>query len=346
MTGADKEREIDQTISAADLEPVDDLCHLVLLGAGASYAAFPNGDKNGKKLPLMNDFIETIGMAELADASGIPWRGRNFEEFYSELHQDDRRKDIRRNIECFVAEYFSSLELPDEPTIYDYLLLSLREKDVIATFNWDPFLFQAIHRNRQVSSPPQIYSLHGNVAIAYSFKEDGRLHINLVKEHDALLPSGYKLPPLLFPVTEKNYQTDPFISSQWESMKEALRHAYLFTIFGYGAPSTDVEAVKLMKEAWGDVNHRQFEQTEIIDIRDEDDLTSVWDPFIHTHHYDVHRSFFDSILARAPRRSVEATWAQDMEAEFVRDNPVHQSLTLTELQEWFRSLVDAEASSE
>ena len=30
--------------------------HLVVLGAGASRAAFPDGDKNGKRLPLMADF--------------------------------------------------------------------------------------------------------------------------------------------------------------------------------------------------------------------------------------------------------------------------------------------------
>jgi len=31
---------------------------VVILGAGASLAAFPDGDKNGKKLPLMCDFVE------------------------------------------------------------------------------------------------------------------------------------------------------------------------------------------------------------------------------------------------------------------------------------------------
>ena len=32
--------------------------HVVILGAGASYAAFPNGDMHGRKLPLMNNFVE------------------------------------------------------------------------------------------------------------------------------------------------------------------------------------------------------------------------------------------------------------------------------------------------
>jgi len=39
--------------------------HVVLLGAGASYAAFPDGDKNGRKLPLLKDFVEVIGLQGL-----------------------------------------------------------------------------------------------------------------------------------------------------------------------------------------------------------------------------------------------------------------------------------------
>ena len=46
-----------------------------------------------------------------------------------------------REIETRVDEYFADLELPGHPTIYDRLVLSLREKDLIATFNWDPFLY-------------------------------------------------------------------------------------------------------------------------------------------------------------------------------------------------------------
>ncbi|KQB43892.1 hypothetical protein RCH33_382 [Flavobacterium daejeonense] len=32
--------------------PSKEMPYLVLLGAGASLASFPNGDKNGKKLPI------------------------------------------------------------------------------------------------------------------------------------------------------------------------------------------------------------------------------------------------------------------------------------------------------
>jgi hypothetical protein len=35
------------------------------------------------------------------------------------------------------------MEIPDHVTLYDELLLTLRSKDLIATFNWDPLLLQA-----------------------------------------------------------------------------------------------------------------------------------------------------------------------------------------------------------
>ncbi|MBS3101438.1 hypothetical protein J4204_04850 [Candidatus Woesearchaeota archaeon] len=36
--------------------------HVVVLGAGASRATCPDGDKNGKKLPLMSDFVKILGL--------------------------------------------------------------------------------------------------------------------------------------------------------------------------------------------------------------------------------------------------------------------------------------------
>jgi len=35
--------------------------HTFILGAGASRAAFPNGDKFGRALPLMCDFVDVLG---------------------------------------------------------------------------------------------------------------------------------------------------------------------------------------------------------------------------------------------------------------------------------------------
>ena len=98
---------------------------------------------------------------------------------------------------------------------------------------------------------------------------------------------------LLYPVTEKNYTDDPSIERSWKDLQGNLEHAYLLTIFGYRAPVTDVEAVRLMKEAWGD--SRALEEVQIIDIRGNDEqgrneLYENWKPFICREHYGVRKS--------------------------------------------------------
>ena len=57
--------------------------HVVILGAGASYAAFPKGDKNGRKLPLMNNFVETLGIDDLISRTDLSFDSYNFEDIYS-----------------------------------------------------------------------------------------------------------------------------------------------------------------------------------------------------------------------------------------------------------------------
>ncbi len=53
---------------------------------------------------------------------------------------------------------------------------------------------------------------------------------------------------LLYPVTQKNYNDDEYIKSQWAMLKGFLsdEKVKLVTVFGYGAPDTDVEAVKIL----------------------------------------------------------------------------------------------------
>lgn len=59
--------------------------HVVILGAGASLAALPNGDKNGRILPLMNNIVEVVGLQPLLDKFGVKYEGQNFESFYNDL---------------------------------------------------------------------------------------------------------------------------------------------------------------------------------------------------------------------------------------------------------------------
>ena len=43
------------------------LSHVVILGAGATIAAIPNGDKNGIESPAMNDFFQKANMEHLLE---------------------------------------------------------------------------------------------------------------------------------------------------------------------------------------------------------------------------------------------------------------------------------------
>src|SRR6266567_3528709 len=141
--------------------------HVVVVGAGASLAAFPNGDRNGRKVPIIKNFVEVLALAPLLKANHIPAAYDDFEAIYSDVAADATKAALKKQLEERVYDYFSALELPDEPNLYDHLILSLRAKDVIATFNWDPFLWNAAARNAKFGNPPTLLFLHGNVAIGY-----------------------------------------------------------------------------------------------------------------------------------------------------------------------------------
>lgn len=314
--------------------------HVVLLGAGASRAAFPSGERNGKRLPVMADFFETAVIADALASEGIPCSGRNFEELYSELTDDPAKAKARETLERAVFTYFSSLDLPDEPTLFDHLVLSLRPKDVIATFNWDPFLIQAVRRNGRIGGVPQLLFLHGNVLEGYCEK-DGVHGVRGARCSQCGQP--FVPGKLLYPIAVKDYETDPAIQSSWQSVRWAFENAFMVTVFGYGAPQSDRGAVDLLQEAWGGWRQRDMEQVEIIDIRQEEDLLETWRPFVHTHHYDVHTDFYDSWIANHPRRTGEAYKSQYFDARFIENNPVPRTGSFGELWTWFEALVAAEA---
>jgi hypothetical protein len=240
--------------------------NVVLLGAGASRTAFPIGERNGRHLPVMTDFIDIVPINDVLSNAGIVGTGRNFEEIYSEIATDSYNRAICDSLEKEVFNYFASLEMPDTPTLYDHLILSLRPKDVIATFNWDPFLIQAIRRNGRVGGYPKILFLHGNVLEGYCERDN--MH-GVRGERCSLC--GYPLASvdLLYPILKKNYEAHPAIHNAWEAVKLAFQNAFMVTIFGYSAPQSDKGAIELLQGAWGNWEEREMEQFEIIDIREK-----------------------------------------------------------------------------
>ena len=63
--------------------------HVVILGSGASIAAFPEGDANGKTLPDMDNLIEVVGLKGILDRAGVEYQGQDFEAVYSELYENE-----------------------------------------------------------------------------------------------------------------------------------------------------------------------------------------------------------------------------------------------------------------
>jgi len=147
---------------------------------------------------------------------------------------------------------------------------------------------------------------------------------------------------LLYPIGKKDYNIDPFIKSSWDGVKSCLKSAYMFTIFGYGAPSSDVEAVGLLSEAWGDKYQRSMEEIELIDQIDEDAICERWKKFIHTHHYGYHNDFYSSMIAKCSRRSANASFGANYNCIAWKEHPIPKDASWNKLNEWLKPYVEVE----
>lgn len=318
--------------------------HTVILGAGATIAAIPNGDKNGKKSSVMKGLMQELNMSNVLDGVTLKTTSDNLEDIYSEMYCRPELFTQRKELEKRIYKYFSALRLPDEPTVYDFLILSLTEKDAIATFNWDPLLIQAYIRcYSYTNNLPHIYCLHGNVAVGFckGHKEFGSL--------DAACPiCGLRFQPtkLLYPIDKKDYDNDEYIHNCWDATEALINDSFMLTIFGYSAPSSDKEAVSLLKKAWGNLDARQLEEVSIIDIVDEKEILDKWKDFIYSHHYRYTDSFFHSYLGLFPRRSCETVFATYMLNVPSRDDMgFHAGMTWKEIELLINDLTNEEKTT-
>lgn len=312
--------------------------HVIILGAGASLAAFPNGDVNGKKLPLMNSIIDTLGLSSLLNEQGIDYTNKGFEELYSELSLNKKYNKIREIIEEEIYQYFHNMQITDKPTLYDYLVLSLREKDLIATFNWDPLLLQAYIRNKNVKKLPQIVFLHGNTAVGYC--NNCKILGNMDNRVCHKCFKTFSKMKLLYPVNTKKYNIDPVIEDQWALLREKLNYAYLLTIYGYSAPVTDIDAKNLMLEVWKENKTLELAQVEIIDIKQERKLRKTWNDFLFSHHYNIIESIEHSCLWNHPRRSCDAFAAANLQCTPWPDNKYPKFKSIDDLHDWLKPLLE------
>jgi len=310
--------------------------HVVILGAGASRAVCPNGDKNGKKLPLMRDLIDCLNLKpKLKEWDINP--NQNFEDIFSNLYEKEEFEKTRE-LEYLVWTYLEKLRLPDKPTIYDHLVLSLRDKDFIASFNWDPLLLHAYHRNsNQGIELPRLAFLHGNVRQGFceEHKRVNYLGTNCERCQKPLRPTK-----LLYPIKKKNYSENEVIKIQWNRLSTHLDYAFMLTIFGYSGPKTDEEAINIIKKHW--TEQRFLDDTHFITDQNENKTYEHWKSFVNSHHFRIHNDFYKSVLANYPRRTFENSWTNNAEAKFTEENPIPINLDFPELWKWYHQFTEAE----
>lgn len=313
--------------------------HVVILGAGASLAAFPNGDRYGKKLPLMNDIVKVVGLETVLNSINSSFDSSNFEEVFSNLYSKGSEQEYVNQLERAIYDYFKFINIPDELTLYDKLILSLRETDLIATFNWDPLLCLAYQRNRHLKKLPLLAFPHGNVFVG-TCKEHKKM--GFINSACSVCGKFFSKVELLYPIKEKDYTIDPFIKGEWTLLTEYLNRAVFVTIFGYSAPKTDVSARQLMLNCWNENNINSFAQIEIIDIKPKEKIEESWSEFFLRNHYFTSKSFEESYLYHYPRRSAEA-----FVSAFLQNDPWgsiehYRGNSLPEYQNWILGLIESE----
>ena len=239
--------------------------HVVILGAGASIAmSLGNKERFGKELPSMNNLVDIIGLSDLLDANAIDYKNKNFEELFSDLKFNPKYNKITDLIEKEIYNYFQNMKISENVTIYDKLVMSLTEHDVIASFNWDPFLSQALARCSQLThNLPRTIYLHGNVGtgVCYNCFVEG-ISGNKCSRCDKV----FEPTKLLYPIKEKNYISDELIQVSWKDLQDYLHNAYYVTVFGYSAPVSDYAAKQLLLTPWKDNGKIKIGQFDIIDV--------------------------------------------------------------------------------
>src|SRR5207245_2364364 len=83
--------------------------HVVILGAGASCAAFSNGERHGRKMPLLRDLIDVVGLAPILRNAGFTGNCENFEELYSNLVAGGSHPELVAKIQRQVFDYFAAM---------------------------------------------------------------------------------------------------------------------------------------------------------------------------------------------------------------------------------------------
>lgn len=273
--------------------------HLVILGAGSTIATIPNGDKNGEfgytLANLLNDKCFT-SFVKKAQAKGF--LTSDVEDLCNQLCKED--KPLYDEFETLVRKKYASLELPEEFTILDRLVLSLTPNDAIVSFNWDDLLIQAYQRMSEFVPEKMLPILafpHGNAQAVYNNKHYTSKRI--------VTGANWIDSPLNMPVDEVDYKSDIFIGSQWNILDFFMRNAQMITFFGYSGPSSDELDLQHLDELFA--KNEICDKIEIID-KDLDTAMEVAKRLVRfkmqSNWLYPCADFWHSTIAKYPRRTL------------------------------------------
>jgi len=206
-------------------------------------------------------------------------------------------------------------------------------------------LIQAWNRNYKAvnGNVPHLLFLHGNVGVCICNKcrrqyFGQRFCTKCGGQTESI--------ELLYPVKNKNYASSEYLKTQWNLLSQVINKSYLLTIFGYCAPKTDAEARKILLEAWSTNTARQFTETEIIDIADKRYVSSNWEEFFFSHHYQIHKDISCSWLFKNPRRSCDSFSGSTLFCRPWDLKPIPKYKNLKRLHTWLRACVEEEEKME
>jgi hypothetical protein len=181
--------------------------------------------------------------------------------------------------------------------------------------------------------------LHGNVAVGVCHAHDT---YGFYGARCGVCGREYDQSRLLYPVLDKRYRDDPFISDQWTKLEAKLNEAFIVTIIGYAAPVSDEAARGLMHLAWNANDTRTLADVEIVNRDPRRTVLKRWADFITGDHFHITRRVSATLSFRFPRRSCEALAGAVLQNDPWQENPVPRFRRLQHLQSWCSDLIAEE----
>lgn len=284
--------------------------HLVILGAGSTIATIPEGDKNGMKSFTLDNLLTDPYFSSFVTKLNPKYNRLNVEQLCERLNKENIH--LYNELVSLIRTKYAKLELPDNFTILERLIMSLKADDAIVSFNWDDLLIQAYQRvNIPEEKLPHLCFPHGNAQAGFNNHRYGSKRDPKNKY--------LKNSPLNMPINRSDYKENIFINSQWRILDYYIKSALMITFFGYSGPISDQNDIQHLEQLFSE--NKICTKIEIID-KSKESATSIsqrWDGFIKLteNKPDLCGSFFESRIARFPRRTIESldNWVTQKKVE-------------------------------